>query len=123
MPQTLTREKRLPRAKRWIAQYSGTHIVKAYKKRFAVDQLCAMTELQMLGVDLDPGYVERATAAEMIRRAQLADKKRERKEQEWLATHTDQDDRFFFIAGYTSNGVPYGVTWAEMGLEPWEELR
>ncbi len=34
----------------------------------------------------------------------------------------DQDDRFFFIAGYTSGGAPYGVTWEEMGLEPWEEL-
>ncbi|RGY80328.1 hypothetical protein DXA18_09840 [Dorea sp. AM58-8] len=32
-----------------------------------------------------------------------------------------QDDRFFFIAGYTSGGAPYGVTWEEMGLKPWEE--
>ena len=34
----------------------------------------------------------------------------------------DQDDRFFYIAGYTSGGAPYGVTWEEMGLEPWGEL-
>lgn len=34
----------------------------------------------------------------------------------------DQDDRFFYIAGYTSGGVPYGVTWEEMGLDPWAEL-
>lgn len=33
-----------------------------------------------------------------------------------------QDDRFFFIAGYTSGGAPYGVTWEEMGLELWDEL-
>lgn len=33
-----------------------------------------------------------------------------------------QDDRFFFIAGYTSGGAPYGVTWEEMGLEPWQDL-
>ena len=33
-----------------------------------------------------------------------------------------QDDRFFFIAGYTSGGAPYGVTWEEMGLKPWEYL-
>ena len=33
-----------------------------------------------------------------------------------------QDDRFFFIAGYTSGGAPYGVTWEEMGLKPWEDL-
>ena len=34
----------------------------------------------------------------------------------------NQDDCFFYIAGYTSGGVPYGVTWEEMGLDPWEEL-
>ena len=33
-----------------------------------------------------------------------------------------QDDRFSFIAGYTSGGAPYGVTWEEMGLKPWEDL-
>ena len=34
----------------------------------------------------------------------------------------DQDGRFFYIAGYTSGGAPYGVTWEEMGLEPWQSL-
>ena len=33
-----------------------------------------------------------------------------------------QDVRFFFIADYTSGGAPYGVTWEEMGLQPWEDL-
>ena len=32
-----------------------------------------------------------------------------------------QDDRFFFIAGYTSGGAPHGVTWEEMGLKLWNE--
>ena len=81
-----------------------------------------MTELKMLGVDFDRDYVERATAAEMIRREQLAENKREREEQEWIAKHADQSDQFFYIAGYTSGGSPYGVTWEEMGLKPWEEL-
>ena len=122
MPQTLPREKRLRSAKKWIEQYTGNHIVKAYKKRFGVDQLCAMAELKMLGVDLDPDYVERATAAETIRREQLAEKKRDQKEREWQTLHADQNDQFFYIAGCTSGGAPYGVTWAEMGLEPWEEI-
>lgn len=34
----------------------------------------------------------------------------------------EQDDTFFFIAGYTSGGAPYGVTWEQIGLEPWENL-
>lgn len=39
-------------------------------------------------------------------------KKREHEELEaW------QDDRFFFIAGYTSGGAPYGITWEEMCVE------
>ena len=34
----------------------------------------------------------------------------------------EQDENFSFIAGYTSGGAPYGVTWEEMGLEPWQDL-
>lgn len=34
----------------------------------------------------------------------------------------DQDDTFYYIAGYTSGGAPYGVTWEEMGLEPYEDV-
>lgn len=47
---------------------------------------------------------------------------RKKKKREPAATESWQDDRFFFIAGYTSGGAPYGVTWEEMGLEPWEDL-
>ena len=32
----------------------------------------------------------------------------------------EQNDVFYYIAGYTSGGAPFGVTWEEMGLEPWE---
>jgi len=37
-----------------------------------------------------------------------------------LEYNNEQDDRFYYIAGYTSGGAPYGITWEEMGLEPWE---
>ena len=33
----------------------------------------------------------------------------------------EQDENFYYIAGYTSGGFPYGVTWQEMGLEPFQE--
>ena len=49
-------------------------------------------------------------------------RKRKKKKREHATTESWQDDRFFFIAGYTSGGAPYGVTWEEMGLEPWEDL-
>ena len=59
-----------------------------------------------------------------IKRARRrAKKKKLKKQQERLSALPDwQDDRFFFIAGYTSGGAPYGVTWEEMGLNPWEKL-
>ena len=56
-----------------------------------------------------------------IKRAARKRKKAKKAEQEQQRL-PEQDDRFFYIAGYTSGGAPYGVTWEEMGLEPWEEL-
>ena len=49
-------------------------------------------------------------------------RKPKKKKKEETFSLPEQDDRFFFIAGYTSGGAPYGVTWEEMGLEPWEEF-
>ena len=45
---------------------------------------------------------------------------RAKKQQSFYDRFPDSDDRFYFIAGYTSGGAPYGVTWEEMGLSPWE---
>ena len=39
-----------------------------------------------------------------------------------VENNISQDDAFFYIAGYTSGGAPYGVTWEEMGLEAWQDL-
>ena len=49
-------------------------------------------------------------------------RRRKRPHQEPDSPLIEQDDTFFFIAGYTSGGAPYGVTWEQMGLEPWEEI-
>ena len=46
--------------------------------------------------------------------------KEERELQDLYDRFTDSDDQFFFIAGYTPGGAPYGVTWEQMGLDPWE---
>lgn len=48
-----------------------------------------------------------------------------KKKQEAWRQSMEQGDRFFFIAGYTSGGAPYGITWEEMeepiddGAESW----
>ena len=66
--------------------------------------------------------LESLTKPPKQKKAPKPPRKRKKKKREPAATESWQDDRFFFIAGYTSGGAPYGVTWEKMGLEPWEEL-
>ena len=49
----------------------------------------------------------------------MGKKKRKQKRQEELYTdpYLDMDDTFSYIAGYTSGGAPYGVTWEEVGID------
>ena len=48
--------------------------------------------------------------------------KRQAMKNQAVENNISQDDTFFYIAGYTSGGAPYGVTWQEMGLERWQDL-
>ena len=116
------KESRIARARNWLPTYSGTKVVRAYRKKFGVDTVCAVRELQEIGHDFKPGYVYNLLNAEAARIAALQRKNADKKMDEGLnAEYNDwQDDRFYYIAGYTSGGAPYGVTWEEMGLEPWE---
>lgn len=63
---------------------------------------------------------EKKAKSERIANAKKV-KKRRKKKQEAISL-PEQDDMFFFIAGYIPGGAPYGVTWEQMGLEPWEEI-
>lgn len=112
------REQRLQAAKQWLPKYDGKHIVKGYRKHFGVDIMCAITELQMLDYEFTPEYIEcvkKTIEAERINR-------QEKKEQKKLERFEDSDDTFYCIAGYTSGGAPYGITWEEMGLEPYSDV-
>jgi hypothetical protein len=113
------RQSRLTRAQAWLPTYEGTHVVRAYRKKFNVDTVCAVRELQEIGYKFEGGYVENLLKAEMARREQL----RKNKEEEKLSKqhrNEEQNDLFYYIAGYTSGGAPYGITWEEMGLNPYE---
>ena len=103
-------QQRLKEARKWYAEQKLTedsHIVKAYRKKFNVDRTCAMKELCLLHV-LSP---EKQASYE----AQLNAKKekRQRKKQQAEFQPFDQDEYFYFIAGYTSGGAPYGITWEQ----------
>ena len=55
--------------------------------------------------------------------ARRKQKKKQRKEQQCNCSFApDQDETFFYIAGYTSGGAPYGVTWEEMEISVCDEL-
>lgn len=115
------REIRLRKARQWVLTYEGKHIVRAYRKRFKVDYQCALSDLGEIGA-LQP---EKLAALQQAEKARLEKRRKEREEkrlQDMMNENPFSDDRFYFIAGYTSGGAPYGITWEEMGMEPWESI-
>ncbi len=123
MPQA----ERLEKARKWLATYDGDNVLKAYRKKFATDRMQALAELQLLGLTFTEeqiaaekravqAYAQQQRAKKLKRRAKRRAAKRQAEFQ-----NPDQNDYFYFIAGYTSGGAPYGVTWEQMGLSPWEQ--
>lgn len=116
---TLKRKPRLQKAKGWLAAYDGDEkkIIRKYRDKFLVDIATAVRDLQDIGYTFTPEYVYAVLQGEERRIRQMALKKQEQAMQDvdW------RDDTFYFIAGYTSGGAPYGVTWKEMGLEPYQD--
>jgi hypothetical protein len=53
----LNRTRRLQVGAAFVAGYGGRKILRSYANWFGVDLRCAMAELEMLGVALDPDYV------------------------------------------------------------------
>jgi hypothetical protein len=109
----MRRQGRLQVAKHWLTIYPGKNIVRGYARHFAVDLLCAVKELEMLGNQFKPEYIDqlKRTIAGQIEQKQ--ERKRLKMEEEMISS-LDSDDEFCFIAGYTSGGASYGVTWEEM---------
>ena len=110
---------RIRKARQWVLTYQGSHIVRAYRKRFGVDTTCALKDLGEIGA-LSPEKLVVMQRAEQLR---LERKRREREEKELQAFYDrfpNSNDYFYYIAGYTPGGAPYGITWEEMGLSPWE---
>jgi hypothetical protein len=118
---TLKREARLAKARLWLQTYEGGKIVRAYRKRFCVDVNSAVKDLLELGYEFKPGYVDALLQAETRRVEQMRERKEALREENDY--NPDQNDTFFYIAGYTSGGAPYGVTWDEMAGRRVRELR
>lgn len=96
-----------------------------YRKKFHVDIHTAVSDLQAIGVEFTQEYLDAVKRSEEERIRQKHIKKEKKRMEENALLYEDSDDRFAFIAGYTGGGVPYGITWEELGLEPYasyEEL-
>ncbi len=106
----LRKPERLNAAKSWLETYNGKSVVSGYAKWFGVDKICAINELKSIGVVI-PEMLEK----QIIRSHQLLieqrREKREKQNREDAAIFlVDSDENFAFIAGYTFNGVPFGLT-------------
>lgn len=110
----MNRKSRLQAAKQWIAKYEGQKIIRDYSKYFAVDNICAIKELGLLGVDLSPHYIT------LLQKKSSYNAKQKNRKQNDIneSLSQDSDNTFYFIAGYTSGGAPYGVTWEALNKEP-----
>ena len=103
----MNRRVRLASARTWLTKFSGTNVVRSYAKWFAVDLLCAVKELSLLGVAVDPTYVAQLEKT-------FASRKSQTKQPQPAGYGVDWDENFAYIAGRTEAGFPYGVTWEEL---------
>ena len=109
----MRRQNRLEVAKHWVKTYVGKNIIKGYQNWFGVDLICAVKELKILGIKLDEQYIDQALK-NMTQLILLKQKKDKEKKKHELDNIYDSDENFYFIAGYTSCGFPYGIKWEEI---------
>ena len=109
---SFNRKQRLAVGKSWMQSYEGKHLVRGYTKRYKVDILCAIVELRMLGVEKSETYENQVKQSVEDRQRAKQLKKEQQAEAAYLADYVD--DGFYFIAGYTSGGAPYGLTCEQM---------
>jgi len=114
----MSRNSRLDSARHWIPTYQGKDIVRGYSKHYKTSMLCAAIELKMLGLDVSEERIAKLKRDEEQRATANRVRKEKRRERELHELYDYCDDTYAFIAGYTSWGFPYGVTWEELGEKP-----
>lgn len=106
----LNRKQRVSIANNWLKSYNGKNVVKGYSKWFGVDLLCAIAELRIAGENISLEYeskVRKSVEDSFLQRKKVKEKKeRVEIDNEYI---DDWESEFEFIAGYTSNGVSFGI--------------
>ena len=104
----LNEQARLKCGPDWIKDFRGKSIVLGYARWFGVDKICAINELKKLNVII-PEDIE--TQIRKSIKIQIEFKANRKKQIELKSIgYNDSDENFAFIAGYTSGGIPFGLT-------------
>ncbi len=114
--QRMSRSGRLQSAPHWLKTYKGKSVVHGYRKHYAVDLECAVTELKMIGVNIDPAAEHGIIEKEENRKRENMIRQFYRLKRLLFPEPTLEEEYhpdFYYIDGYTSGGCPYGVTWEE----------
>jgi hypothetical protein len=95
----MKRPARLESAKKWIRTYAGKHLLRGYCDHYAVDWRCAVIELKLLGIRIDPAYISKRERTEAEHTKQHQTKKEERKSLQNLHWHPFTDAHSAYLAG------------------------
>jgi len=117
----MNRQARLASARNWLMKFSGKNVVRSYANWFGVDLLCAVKELSLCGVPVDPAYVAQLKTTFASRSSRPP--KQPVAEPQSVGYGVDWDENFAYIAGRTEAGFPYGTTWEELEAEATAEER
>ena len=115
----MKRDRRLQSARGWLPSVAGKNLVRAYKKRFGVDEFSALLELTALGHPLNPERIERARLSAERRR--FASSGRQISTEPAYDPYPDSDEHLYFVAGHTAAGFAFSITWEEAEAEGYLE--
>ncbi|MFW6351557.1 MAG: hypothetical protein ACOC2E_04160 [Bacteroidota bacterium] len=115
----IKRPARLNAAAKWLNEYNGKNIVSGYAKWFGVDKICALSELKILGIEIDPER-ERQIIESVCARTEQKRKKKKGKsfDDNTYPGFYPPEGNIASVVDHTSNGFPYGLTWEE-----WEQIK
>lgn len=105
----LKKSSRLQAAKWWIPKYNGKNLVEGYSNHFAIDKLCAVKELTLLGYEISDEYIEQLKRS--LEAQRKLNQKRKKLREEKLRVKTEEDCEDMFWSGEESLQEEYDNDW------------
>jgi len=105
------RKDRLKAAEKFLKTFKGKNLVKGYSEWFGTNKVCTIQELEILGHEIDKD-LKKQVYRDHERKCRVAKSQPVEKYDEDVFDSSQNDD-FYFIAGYTSGGAAYGITWEQ----------